>query len=369
MIRSKYLIGLLMGLGLASSLYAQVTLPTGVTVPKDKFIVFLFGGSCNMSGRTGDGISTTNPRLWAIPASNSSTWVPLKDNIFKNSSGAGPAVPYMEELLSRYPNYYFGVIQVSNSFAALRKSAPGNAFYKKGCAWYDWLMGDAKLVASKVTFGGIYSSLGVAEGENASTVTTYIASFATDFKMMVDSMRSELNLAPNRFPAFQEEIMHESSLSGNLSMNLAGVKELWNQALKIPTILSNSASVSTIGIPVAQSTHHYNHAQFTTLGRRWVDTLQKKHFDFWATDVATKTKSQAVITGVSVSPIGRAIGLTIPSGMRTSVVITRLDGSLVQRSNFEGKAGIQRIDGLVPGMYMLEMTGNGLKMNKRVMVN
>lgn len=363
MVRSKVLIGFLLSLGLFMTAQAQVTLSNGVTVPKEKFIVFIFGGCCDMSGRTGDGDMTPDPRCWGLPPGKSD-WLPLKDVMFNNSQGAGPAVPFMDEMVARYPGYYFGVIQWSTSYGALRENCSSKGFYMKSCAGYTKVMTEAKKWQSKVTIGGLFTMLGVAEAEASSI--SFAETYSADYKMMVDTMRKELGLTSQTFPVC---LMEQYASTGNLSLSLPKPAKVLEQHKKVPTILAGAATVSTKGVVIAQSNHHPGHPGFHVMGKNWADTIKAHNFDFWARTTSTvKRENNSTISGITVSQIGKFVDITVPVGSRVNITVTRLNGSLVKRSVVDGRVGTHRIKGLIPGMYLLEMTGKGLNESKRLLV-
>jgi hypothetical protein len=356
---------ILIGLGLFGFLQAQVTLPSGVIVPKDHFIVYLFGGSCNMSGRTDDADKVADPRCWAwgtgASAKDVQAWVPCVDLIFNDAAGAGPATPFLKTMAGRYPGYYFGVIQFSNSMAAIRESGMTDGFLGKGYKWYDKLVADAKKLKPNVTLAGYFTMIGIVEAQNAGKSTTqYTASISDDWKKMVDSMRVDLGLTPQQFPAIQQEQEHEG-LAEILITN-AGAAQVWSQDLLIPSKVTNSATVSSRGIPIAFDTHHYDHAGETEVTKRLADTIKARHFDFWysSSGISGAPGRGRTHEAMQWRTVSRALILSIPAGTRMDMALARIDGTVVRRAVLEGSAVLRRIDGLVPGIYLLDMKGNGL---------
>lgn len=360
---------ILFGLGLCGLLQAQVTLPSGVTVPKNHFIVYLFGGTCNMSGRTPDGDKVADPRCWAwgtgANAKDVQAWVPCVDLIFNDALGAGPATPFLKTMASRYPGYYFGVIQFSNSAACIRQAGTTDGFLGPGYKWYDMLVADAKKLKATVTLAGYFTMIGIVEAQSGAT--QYTASISDDWKKMVDSMRSNLGVTPQQFPAIQQEQEHEGL--GNLVITLPGPAQCWAQDLLIPSKVANSATVSSIGIPIKMDTHHYDHAGETEVTKRLADTIKARHFDFW---YSTGNKSAAPIKNTreiaTWRTCSRSLFLSIPAGTHMDMTLTRIDGTVVRRVGLEGSAEIRHIDGLVPGMYLLDMKSNGLHKRDRIVI-
>jgi len=355
------------------TLVAQVTLPNGVTVPKDHFIVYLFGGSCNMSGRTSDGDKTADPRCWAwgtgANAKDVQAWVPCVDLIFNDAAGAGPATPFLKTMASRYPGYYFGVVQFSNSMAGIRESGVNDGFLGKSYKWYDKLVADAKKLKPNVTLAGYFTMVGIVEAMNAGTGTTeFTASLSDDWKKMVDSMRADLGLTPQQFPAIQQEQEHEGK--GNLVITNAGPAQVWQQDLLIPSKVSNSATVSSKGIPIAYDTHHYDHAGETEVTTRLADTIKAKHFDFWYSPsaISAAQAKKPIQKNVAWKEDARALVFSSFSAARMNLTLERIDGAVVRRASIGCGAAPQRIEGLAPGVYLLDLLEGNLHKSDRIVV-
>jgi hypothetical protein len=366
---------ILISLCIFGSLQAQVTLPSGVTVPKDHFIVYLFGGSCNMSGRTPDVDKVPDPRCWAwgtgANAKDVQAWVPCVDLIFNDAAGAGPATPFLKTMASRYPGYYFGVVQMSNSIATIREMGATDGFLGKGYVWYDKLVADAKKLKASVTLAGYFTMIGIVEAQDASNGTTqYTASISDDWKKMVDSMRSDLGLTPQQLPAIQQEQEHEGL--GNLVITLPGPAQVWAQDLLIPSKVSNSATVSSKGIPIAFDTHHYDHAGETEVTKRLADTIKAKHLDFWYSNsginISAAPSGRTARDAVTLHTGSRILLLSIPAGANVNVSIARIDGTVVRRACLDGNAAVRRIDGLAPGIYVVDMMTKNLHTRDRVII-
>lgn len=360
---------ILIGLGFFIFLEAQVTLPNGVIVPKNKFIVYLFGGTCNMSGRTADGDKVADPRCWAwgtgANAKDVQAWVPCVDLIFNDALGAGPATPFLKTMASRYPGYYFGVIQFSNSAATIREAGTTDGFLGKGYVWYDKLVADAKKLKASVTLAGYFTMIGIVEAQSGAT--QYTASISDDWKKMVDSMRSNLGFTPQQFPAIQQEQEHEGL--GNLVITLPGPAQVWAQDLLIPSKVTNSATVCSKGIPIKQDTHHYDHAGETEVTKRLADTIQARHFDFWYSTSNISPAPNKNAQEVTMWRTGsRALILSVPTGDHTDITVTRIDGTVVRRAGLEGSAALHRIEGLAPGIYLMDMKSKGLCKRDRVVI-
>ncbi|MBD3243767.1 MAG: T9SS type A sorting domain-containing protein [Chitinivibrionales bacterium] len=267
---------------LSVSSIAQVTLPNGTTVPKERMIVFLFAGHSNMAGRCTPDDQTTHPRCWAYGASGHNYWEPCKDRIFTNSRGAGPATAFLKKLADNYPQFHFGVIQNANSQAGVRwHNGNSNNRYWKGAGRYEELIGFAKDLQGKVTFGGIVTMLGLMEATSGSS--SYWNTFADDFKRMVNDMRSDLGLTATRLPVLVQD--YEMEACGGFAPTLAGPQAIIAQVANIPSKLgsNNAAVISTDGIPCPDQCHHFNWNGMKTWTTRAYNTYVNKGWDFWAT--------------------------------------------------------------------------------------
>lgn len=160
---------------LSSTLHAQVTLSTGVTVPKDRFIVYLVSGNSEAEGQTtvrsNDTLrpiwDDTHPRLWNFNIQDNNnpgphhTWIPAQG---KNHAGSlaqypdwlGPDMPLLKELVSRYSEeYYFGIIKVANQGDRLRKQYLNNEIgWAEVPEWDQIVAAIAAVGPNTVTWGG-----------------------------------------------------------------------------------------------------------------------------------------------------------------------------------------------------------------------
>lgn len=266
---------------LSASTSAQITLPNGTTVPRERMIVFLFAGHSNMAGRCTPDDQTPHPRCWAYGASGHNYWEPCKDRIFTNSRGAGPATAFLEKLAADYPNYYFGVIQNANSQAGVRwHNGNTDNRYWKGAGRYGELIGFAKDLQGKVTFGGIVTMLGLMEATSGSS--SYWNTFADDFTKMVTDMRSDLGLSATRLPVLIQD--YEMEACQGFSPTLNGPKEIIRQLAAIPGKLgsNNAAVISTDNIPCPDQCHHFDWNGMKTWAGRAYSTYTNKGWDFWA---------------------------------------------------------------------------------------
>jgi hypothetical protein len=113
---------------LVSRAFPQVTLPGGVTVPKEKMIVFIFVGHSNMEGRANTLDQTAHPRVWLwylqsgydANAFTANAWNAAKEPVYHAGQfiGAGPQLKFAKRMADLYPDYTIGI--VSNPYAVRR---------------------------------------------------------------------------------------------------------------------------------------------------------------------------------------------------------------------------------------------------------
>src|SRR3954470_1078890 len=112
---------------------AQVNLG-GVTVPKDKFVVFLFIGHSNMAGRgINHSDNVTNPRVWNYHWMSDKQWVLAKEvpgNLANGLSGrgcGGGGMPNLKALAQAFPSYYIGAIDNASLSGTCHGSVDNNS--------------------------------------------------------------------------------------------------------------------------------------------------------------------------------------------------------------------------------------------------
>jgi hypothetical protein len=179
--------------------FPQVTLPNGITVPREKFIVYLTIGHSNMTGRTPELDTIVHPRAWNFFIADccqnipDHTWVPARDWIHMDfmGSGGGPDMHFLKKMVQKYPDYYFGILNNAQSGAQCR------ANYLKGNGSGDLdlfasMMSACEVLRGKVTFGGIICMLGVSEAVHCPD--SVCRSFSNDIALMVKEFRDTLAL-------------------------------------------------------------------------------------------------------------------------------------------------------------------------------
>jgi hypothetical protein len=240
---------------------AQVTLPTGRVVPKDSFIVFLFVGHSNMTGRDRVALDTAeSPFLWncLLNRPPQLAWIPAREPLHIENPpdqefGCGPGMPFLKALGIAYPGYYFGIIQNSNSGYCVQ----GN--FRRGKDAYDEEIGAASLFAGTVTLGGIVAMIGWVEAEDGSVAANPFR-FAFQESCMVAEMRSDLQKPDLPFVIGE----FENGASSPLAVDRDTVAA---QIFATPARITNSAIVSSEGMTYTDD-HHYDCSSQKVWGER-----------------------------------------------------------------------------------------------------
>ena len=165
----------------------------GQEVPKEKLIVYLLIGHCNMSGRDTNCDTQTHPRAWNYQIKDTTHasdvgWIlaaPPMHAEGKNSGACGPGLPILKRLIAKFPADY--------TFAALQNADPGatvDGDYRRGKALYTELIAAAKKVQKEATLGGVIAMLDVFEID-----AQRAQGFSGQIKSMVEEMRADLGAA------------------------------------------------------------------------------------------------------------------------------------------------------------------------------
>ena len=134
----------------------------GVPRPKDKVIVFLHIGHSNMAGRTSTPADLhpfnfqTHPNLWAFTPAGA--FLPAKEPLsgdYLTRRGAGPGMSILRTALTMAPDAV--MVSIGRGLDGSRGGAC--KAFRRGGLLYDSVIGPAKQLKGKVTFGGIFSML------------------------------------------------------------------------------------------------------------------------------------------------------------------------------------------------------------------
>jgi hypothetical protein len=265
----------------ASEVAPRVTVSiNGVSVPRDKAVVFLHLGHSNMAGRAFDPASLRpyfyqrHPHLWRYQQGG--VWTPAIEPLSGdggtagNPNGAGPGMAILRTALAAAPDSYF--ISIGRG-AGLDYGSSCFAF-RKGGVFHDQIIAPAKELVGQVTFGGLFVMLSFdARTDPRSRDPGFLdclAGLAADF-------RDELD-APD-LPFIQSDF--ERGAVGTWAPTCCGAPQVIAQLARVPGTIARSVLVPTDGIPM-QDNHHFNLAGHQIWVQRAFSGLAQQGLMPWA---------------------------------------------------------------------------------------
>jgi hypothetical protein len=254
----------------------------GHFIPKDSFMLFIDMGNSTMSGRDPSPDLVTNPHLWKFemnPANHD--WLLAKEPICVDAHQSltaplgGPIMPFLKRLLVNYPNFYFGVMQLSNSAWELQ------GHFNPGAGDVTSLLTQANLLKPNVTIAAIVSMLNVVEVEVKDT-----ANYLQKVVAMVSNIRTNLGALQYQGVSYTVPYIHAgypvmagSSGAASYDTTLAQTKSIMRQIAQIPANVSNCVVIPTDSCTVcftctpAGYYSHYDRAGNLRWGGRAADTV------------------------------------------------------------------------------------------------
>ncbi|MBD3418912.1 MAG: hypothetical protein GF398_02220 [Chitinivibrionales bacterium] len=274
------LLGCLVGHGVVM---AQLSLG-GVSVPKEKIVTYIFIGHSNMAGRTNDPQSfrptfhQTHPRCWNFnivddftdPAVSSyhHQWIPAKAQIHRdmNSSSSqtqcGPAMAFLKEMATGFPDAYFGVTQNAESAASTWKYR-NDTNRNNGPPLYSQIIAAATAIQPDATIGGVVMMLCLADG------LRHPDTYKQNVKELIAMFRSDLNM-PN-LPVFISD--YEYGSTGQRDPGTAGAQKAIQVNQQLPGEVDHCYLIPTKSWSNQQQymhdDHHYNLKGYV----RWAQEL------------------------------------------------------------------------------------------------
>ena len=225
-----------------------------VVVPREKFVVFLMIGHCNMMGQALYPEQGSHPRAWAFDLNQRPPrWVPAKPRNDVNQLGA-PTLPFLQALATAYPDYYFGVINNASSAAYVQ------ANYRRGRRNYAQIVNVARNLKPYVTLGGVVTMLGYMEAENGRQTRA----FGDQFIAMTQEMRADLDEPDLPFFITQFEV--------GASKKGPGWMAITNTIDQIPQHIPNTAVIPTVNF-IYDSDHHPSYQSFKLWAARAVSAV------------------------------------------------------------------------------------------------
>jgi hypothetical protein len=248
-----------------------------VKVPREKFIVFLMIGHCNMMGQARFPENSMHPRAWQFDLNQRPPrWVPAGSRNNVNHLGT-PTLPFLQAMATAYPDYHFGVINNASSAAYVQSN------YRRGRSNYMQIIGAAQRLRPYVTLGGVLTMLGYMEAENANRTR----SFGDQFVAMMQEMR--IDLEEPELPFFITQFEIGASKKGRGWMAIA------NTIDQIPQHVPNTAVISTANF-IYDSDHHPSYQSFKLWGMRAAHAVNALSAPKWSAPVAdAATKEQETI--------------------------------------------------------------------------
>jgi hypothetical protein len=253
---------------------AGVTI-AGVARRKDDVIVFLHVGHSNMAGRASGpeelrGFNyDVHPQLWSYGRDG---FVPAREPLAADSLTAGRAGPGMSILrtaLAAAPTR----IMVSIGHG---QSGPLGGYcrsYRRGGLLYDIVMRPALELKGKVTFGAIFTMLGVSEVDDP----TNLNAFATCLQAVAGDMRADLGEPDLPFLIGDWEVgsTDEFVPTGMPAMILMP------QLRQAATVIPHAALISGDMLEMADP-HHYDFAGHKLWAERGFALLRQQRWMPWA---------------------------------------------------------------------------------------
>jgi len=161
----------------------------GMPVARENVIVFLHIGHSNMAGRTNTPAALrpfnyeTDPHLWAY--AKGGVWQPAKEPLsgdYLTKMNAGPGMSILHTALGLAPSRF--MVSIGRGHDGSIGGHCRN--FRKGALLYDFVMGPAMELKGKVTFGGIFTMLGINEfrrdATNLEKFNECLAGIASDMR-------------------------------------------------------------------------------------------------------------------------------------------------------------------------------------------
>ncbi len=250
----------------------------GVAVPRDKVIVFLHLGHSNMAGRTNTPPELrplnfeTHPKLWAY--AKDGAWRPAKEPLsgdYLTRGGAGPGMSILRTALDLAPDDAY-VVSIGRGHDGSIGGHCRN--FRRGALLYDFVMAPAKELKGKVTFGAIFTMLGVNEfRRDAANLTR----FHECLEGVAADMRADLGDPDIPFLMGDWEAgatgafdpTHDYAITTKMQMRIAEMN------------IRRSGIIPSDGLPMSDD-HHYNLVGYKMWAERGFEILKMSGWIPWA---------------------------------------------------------------------------------------
>jgi hypothetical protein len=250
----------------------------GVARPKEKVIVFLHIGHSNMAGRADAPAALrpfhfeTHPRLWAYTMSG--TFQPAKeplsgDHITRGRAGPGMSILRAALASASAPD----TVLVSIGHGHDGSRAGYCRSYRRGGVLYDIVMGPARQLKDRVTFGGIFTMLALTEvfpdRVNLPRFNECLAGIAAE-------MRADLGDPNIPFLMSDWEMGATEKFAPTFPDNMAAREQLRIAQRKIP----RSSIIPTDMLPMSDN-HHFDLVGYKIWGERALGLIQQNGWAGW----------------------------------------------------------------------------------------
>jgi hypothetical protein len=249
-----------------------------VRLPRQKVIVFLHIGHSNMAGRADAPAALrpfhfeTHPRLWAyaMPGGFIAAKEPLSgDHITRGRAGPGMSILRAAMAIAKTPDS----VMVSIGHGHDGSQAGYCRSYRRGAILYDIVMGPAKQLKGRVTFGGIFTMLALTEvfpdRANLPRFNECIAGIAAE-------MREDLGDPDIPFLMSDWEMGATEKFAPTFPNNMAAREQLRIAQRKIP----RSSIIPTEMLPMSDN-HHFDLAGYKIWGERAIGLIKENGWVSW----------------------------------------------------------------------------------------
>jgi hypothetical protein len=249
----------------------------GAPVPKERIVVFLHIGHSNAAGRTSTPAELrplnfeTDPQLWAY--AKGGVFRPAKEPLsgdYLTKGGAGPGMSILHGALALAPQ----LLHVSIGRGHDGSIGGYCRNFRKGALMYDFVMAPAIELRGKVTFGGIFTMLGINEfRRDAANMTRFhecLAGIASD-------MRGDLGDPDIPFLMGDWEAGAVGAFDPTHDYAIVTKEQLRIAEMKIP----RAVLIPSDGLPMTDD-HHYDLVGYKMWAERGFALLQMKGWTPWA---------------------------------------------------------------------------------------
>jgi hypothetical protein len=248
----------------------------GVLVPRDKVVVFLHIGHSNMAGRASAPAALrpfnydTDPKLWSYAGGG--VWNPAHEPLsgdFMTHDRAGPGMSILHAALALAPDHFMVSIGHGHSGTA-------GGFcrsYRRGGLLYDQVMARARELQGKVTFGAIFTMLGLSEVDDMPNATH----FGECMRAVAAEMRADLGEPDLPFMVgdYEAEVMTELGPTSPIAQII--IPQLHALPMQIP----RAALIPTEMLPIIRGDHHYDLTGYKLWAERAFAILKAKGWTRW----------------------------------------------------------------------------------------